>query len=445
MSLPGRHSLLWKLCALLALVCLLMASLQVDLHQRIYAANARLDEAAKLTLHTYARDAEHALQREGMRGLDSVLQRLREREQVWAVVVDEHQHSLASRPIEASERQKLDFVRRLDFPVGRPGGSPIYYVPFSDGRSRLVVELPARLDPRTHTHLWVLLLQQVLPACLALVLGALLYRVLIAPMVILRRQAHALSAGNLGARIGPRVARRQDELGELGRAFDHMAERLQTTVVFQRRLLRDLSHELRTPLSRLRAAGERETDITAMRQRLDREVQGMERLIADTLELVWLDTERPALPLETVEVERLWEVLREDACFESGWAAERMPCDLPADCRVLGNLNGLAQALENILRNAIRHSPPQGRVRLTGRRVQAGWHLWVEDQGPGVTADTLELIFQPFARLNAARPGADGYGLGLSIARSVVQLQGGRLWAENAQPGLRLHLELAAA
>lgn len=135
-------------------------------------------------------------------------------------------------------------------------------------------------------------------------------------------------------------------------------------------------------------------------------------------------------------------MLRENAGFETGWSIERMPCELPADCRVLGNLNGLAQALENILRNAIRHSPEGGVVRLAGRREGEQWLLWVEDQGPGVAESELENIFRPFTRLSAARPGGDGFGLGLAIARSMIATQGGRLWAENARPGLRLKLHL---
>lgn len=171
----------------------------------------------------------------------------------------------------------------------------------------------------------------------------------------------------------------------------------------------------------------------------------MEKLVGDALELVWLDTERPSLPLEEVDVGRLWDVIRENAGFETGWAIERMPCELPADCRVLGNLNGLAQALENILRNAIRHSPEGGVVRLAGRREGEQWLLWVEDQGPGVAESELKNIFRPFTRLSAARPGGDGFGLGLAIARSMIATQGGHLWAENARPGLRLKLRLPCA
>ncbi|MGX8249676.1 HAMP domain-containing protein, partial [Escherichia coli] len=93
--------------------------------------------------------------------------------------------------------------------------------------ARLVMELPQRLNPRKYNELWELLLQRVLPAVLAVVVAVLLYRLLIAPLAILRRQAAALSAGDLSARLGPQVTRRKDELGELARTFDHMAERLQ--------------------------------------------------------------------------------------------------------------------------------------------------------------------------------------------------------------------------
>lgn len=442
MKLPDRHSLLWKLSGVLALLCLLVVSLQVDLSRRVHEATARLSEPAKLSLQAYAKQAQRAWRERGTEGVDEFLADLRGRESVWAVVVDEQQTSLSSHPLSLPERRKLNFMRSLDWSVGRPGGWPTFFIPFSDGQAQLVMELPTRLDPRKHHDLWEALLQWILPATLAFLLGLLLYRVLIAPLVILRRQASALSSGDLAARVGPQVAGRRDELGELARAFDHMAERLENTLEFQRRLLRDLSHELRTPLSRLRVAGEREPDMAAMRLRVGREVQGMDRLIGDTLELVWLDTERPVLALEPVEVEHLWALLCEDACFESGWSIEQLPCELPADCWVLGNLNGLAQALENIVRNAIRHSPSDGVVRLSGVREGAYWHLQVVDQGPGVSPEKLEHIFQPFARLNVARPGGEGFGLGLSIARSMLHLQGGELWAQNANPGLRLHLRL---
>lgn len=446
MTLPGRHSLLWRLTGALALFCLFLASLYADLGRFVTEASSYLSDSSRQVLLDYAEEAEHAWRRDGAEGVDAFLVRLRERESVWAVVVDNGKRSLSSRPLDDEESQRLDFVRRLDFPVGRPDGTPSFYIPFSDGQGRLVMDLPWHLSPRRYSDLWNLLLERLLPALLAVLFGVVLYRVLIAPLSIMRRQAAALSAGDLSARLGPDMVKRRDELGELARTFDHMAERLEGTVAYQRQLLRALSHELRTPLARLRVAGESEQDLAALRQRLEREVQTMEKLVGDALELVWLDTERPSLPLEEVDVVRLWDVLRENAGFETGWPAERMPCDLPANCRVMGNLNGLAQALENILRNAIRHSPQGGVVRLQGWLENGRWHLQLSDEGCGVDESELEFIFKPFARLDDARPGDGGFGLGLSIARGAIALQGGQMWATSPQRrGLHMHVLLPAA
>lgn len=442
MRLPDRHSLFWTLLGGIALLSLLIISLHVDVSQRLDMATSTLGSDARDALSDYAHQAEQAWEEDGEAGVDRFLADLTTGEGVWAVVVGPHGRSLSSQPLRGRERKRLHFIRSLDWSVGKPGGTPTFYVPFSRSDAQLVMELPARLNPRKYNHLWRALLERVLPAGLALGLGVLLFRRVIAPLAVLRRQAIALSAGDLSARVGGQLTRRRDELGELAGAFDHMAGRLENTVAFQRQLLRDLSHELRTPLSRLRVTGEREQDNEALRQRLEREVQGMERLINDTLELVWLDTERPLLPLAPVDVGRLWEVLCEDVCYESGWPAAQLRNELPAGCTVLGHLNSLAQALENLLRNAVRHSPPDGVVTLGGCCEGDTWRVWIEDQGPGVAPEQLESIFQPFTRLNAARPGGDGFGLGLSIARSVTQLQGGEVWAQNRAPGLRVTLRL---
>ena len=140
----------------------------------------------------------------------------------------------------------------------------------------------------------------------------------------------------------------------------------------------------------------------------------------------------------------LWEMLVDDACFETCWPSRQLRCDLDSECWVSGHLNTLAQALENILRNAIRHSPPEGIVRLDGRREGDDWLLWLEDQGGGIDEGDLERIFAPFIRLDGARPGDGGFGLGLSIARNSLRLQGGDLWAENTGQGLRMIMRLPA-
>ena len=107
-----------------------------------------------------------------------------------------------------------------------------------------------------------------------------------------------------------------------------MAERLDEHMVLQRQLLRDLSHELRTPLA-LQVAAEGTLSAQLLRERLEQEVQGMQQLVDNTLELAWMDTERPVLALEDISIPALWDLLVENARFESGWAAERFRSDLP--------------------------------------------------------------------------------------------------------------------
>ncbi|WP_426427204.1 sensor histidine kinase [Pseudomonas palmensis] len=448
MSLPGRHSLLWKLCALLVVLCLSIIWFSRSGGAHLERRSYHLSEEARQVLKGYAVEAHAAWRSGGTPGVDRWLADLKIREPGWALVMGSDLRSLSSQTLTDEQQKYVTFMRELDWPMSKRSPElPAISVPFPEApqAGRLVIQLPERFMPSMRPLLVQLLIHGLLPALLALLAGFLLYRVLIGPLAHLRAQANALRADRLDTRVDPAISRRSDELGDLGRAFDHMAERLEKTVSLQQRLLADLSHELRTPLTRLHMAAENEPDDDVLRERLTREVQCMRQLVDDTLELVWLGTERPQLALDTVEVQTLWEVVRENACFESGWREGQLPMALTEDCLVRGHLNGLAQAMENIVRNAIRHSPANGQVRLGGRRDGDCWHLWIDDQGPGVAEAALETIFQPFTRLDAARPGGDGFGLGLTIARCRVQLQGGQVWAQNLKPGLRVNLRLPAA
>src|SRR5690606_387171 len=211
--------------------------------------------------------------------------------------------------------------------------------------------------------------------------GWLLYRLFISPLDRLRRQANALRGNRLGSLLPLSLTHRNDELGELGRSLEYLTQRLNDSIRQQQQLLRDLSHELRTPLSRLRVACESEVPREVLCERVEREGSSMQRLVDGTLNLAWLDSEQPQPERTPVDIESLWSLICEDACFESGWPRERLASDIPPDCQVLGNLNALAQALENVLRNAIRHSPADGTVKLTAHREGAQWQLSVDDQG----------------------------------------------------------------
>lgn len=442
-----RHSLLWKLALTQVGFCLLLIWAIWSWSLQVERSSYFLGPADQRKLADYAVQAERVWQSGNPENVERWRQALQHKEHTWVAVIGEHLQSLGTRPLSAEESRHLTFMRKPDWPLSRRLQDELPYVsiefPNFPLQGRLVMQLPERLLPVGLTPWTHLFTHWIVPALLAFVLGLLFYRQLIAPLTELRERANALRADDLESATASSVARRRDELGELALAFEHMAGRLRQGLKQQRQLLRTLSHEIRTPLARLRIASESQLCQEDLQHRVIREVDDMQRLVDDSLDQAWLDSASGELPMEEVVVLSVWEALSADAGFESGWPTSRLPCDLTDDCRVLAHLDSFAQALENLLRNAIRHSPQGGIVRLSGVRAGEFWHLCLEDQGPGVPESDREKIFEPFLRLDGA-PGK-GFGLGLSIARRAIELQSGRLWATQANQGLQMNIRLQAA
>ncbi|WP_136476163.1 sensor histidine kinase [Pseudomonas sp. DG56-2] len=440
-----RHPLLWKLALLQVGFCLLLTWLIWTWGLSVERSTYFLSPDDQQYLARYAQQAEAAWEKDGASGAEAYRQQLQRAEDTWVALVGPRLESLGTTPLSANEAGRLTFMRKLDWPMSRRLQDELPYVsiefPEHPENGRLVIQLPEHMLPTGLTPWTHIITHGVAPTLLALLLGLALYRQLVVPLNRLRDRADALRADDLQS-PGLPLQERRDELGELAQAFEHMAARLRQSLEQQRLLLRTLSHELRTPLARLRIAHDSNLAPEQLRERLGREVDDMQKLLVDTLDLAWMDTEHPQLPTEPVLVLSVWEALCEDACFESGWSHARLPSTLGTDCEVLAHLDSLAQAMENLLRNAIRHSPPQGEISLEGWREGDHWHLRLRDHGPGVPEAQLEHIFSPYQRL----PGSGaGFGLGLAIARRAIELQGGRLWASNAQPGLCLHILLPAS
>ncbi|WP_313457686.1 sensor histidine kinase [Pseudomonas sp.] len=440
-----RYPLLWKLAALQVSFCLLLTWLIWTWGLSVERSSYFLPAADQDYLARYAQQAEQAWLQHGASGVEALRRRLEHAEGTWVAVLGAHLQSLGTTPLSAEEASHLTFMRKLDWPLSRRLQDELPYVsiefPQHPEAGRLVMQLPERLLPTGLTPWTHVITHGVAPSLLALLLGLAIYRQLVAPLNRLRDRADALRADDLQSPALP-LQERRDELGELAQAFEHMACRLRQSLEQQRLLLRTLSHELRTPLARLRIAHDSALPPAQLRERLEREVNDMQKLLEDTLDLAWMDTEQPQLSTEPVPVLSVWEALCQDVCFESGWDRARLPCSLDSDCQVQAHLDSLAHALENLMRNAIRHSPPAGTVCLDGWREGDCWHLCLSDQGPGVPEADLERIFEPYQRLSGS---GTGFGLGLAIARRAITLQGGRLWASNGNPGLRLHLVLPGA
>lgn len=268
------------------------------------------------------------------------------------------------------------------------------------------------------------------------------------PIRYLQRAFEQAAHGGLEVRVGPLLSGRRDELADLGRAFDLMAGQLQQLLEGQRRLLHDVSHELRSPLARLQAA----TDLLAQQperaaefiERIERESGRMDQLVGELLTLARLDAGIAPRQRERVELAELVANVAEDAAFEGQQRGYRILVEGDDGAVLHGDRELLHRALENVVRNALRHSPDGGLVRITSQpEIRPGWlEIRVDDEGPGVPPAELEAIFAPFMRSAGAQAHA-GYGLGLAITSRVMSLHGGRASAENrAGGGLSVRLTL---
>ena len=272
-----------------------------------------------------------------------------------------------------------------------------------------------------------------------------LARYLTAPVVRLRKAAQKLASGDLTARAGMPSPHRHDEIAELVRDFDGMAERIENLVQAQKRLLTDISHELRSPLARLSVALELArqrsgAEASSSLDRIERESSRLNELIQHLLTVSRLEAGADAREKTTVDLEELIGEIARDAAFE----AQSRRCGVEVvvlnHCVVNGNPSLLHSAIENVVRNAIRYTREGTtvEVRMQDERTPSGSRavIRVSDSGLGVPQDSLDKLFQPFYRLDDARErDTGGVGLGLAITERAVRLHGGDVRAWNRDGG----------
>jgi signal transduction histidine kinase len=237
---------------------------------------------------------------------------------------------------------------------------------------------------------------------------------------------------------------RDDEIGQLGRSFNEMAERLERLIVSERRLLGDISHELRSPLARLKFAlklARTSSDSTAALERIERDVDRIASLVADIVEINVVEDDPALHDKREICVRDIIDEVVHDCAVE----AEMRGCAIEVNGNVCGQVHGnpelLRRAVENVLRNGIRYSPEKSSIVLSLNENAEDATISVRDFGPGVPAKSLARIFDPFFRVEEARnTNGGGSGLGLSIAKRAVHLHRGSITAENATPGLRVNI-----
>ena len=258
----------------------------------------------------------------------------------------------------------------------------------------------------------------------------------------LAETARAIGGGDLDARSGELDA--GPELDTLARTLDEMAVRLQTAQereraaeATRRDLITTISHDLRTPLASLRAMVEAiddgvVDDTPTMRRYADEMRRSVTQLVAmvdDLFELAQLDAGAIEAERERARLDQI--VLSAVASVEMQAEEKRLELvtvldgveDAPCSPR-------LARVLQNLLVNAVRHTPADGTVRLEAHRSAEGLEVSVADTGEGIAPEDLERVFEPFFRIDPARHGA-GAGLGLALAKRIVEALGGRIRAES--------------
>ena len=326
----------------------------------------------------------------------------------------------------------------------RRGGMHMVARPVIDPEGRLLVIVGTLHRPPRPTDLlepkalwWRLLL-------LALVVGALslwLARYLSGPVGALRRATLRLSAGDLSARVGKPVNRRRDEIGQLAHEFDAMAGRLETLVGSQRRLLRDVSHELRSPLARLTVALQLARDREGAQaaealDRIERETGRLDDLIGQLLLLERLEARAPDTEAIEFDLSTLLNEVVDDASFEASATQRAVELGSESSCPTQGYPALIRSALDNVLRNAVRHTAEGTTVEVSIDCGDASAEVKIRDHGPGVPEEHLETLFEPFSRVADSRErSTGGAGLGLAIARRAVEVHGGIVTAHNHPDG----------
>ena len=405
------------------------------------------------TLDLYTETAIGAYERGGADSLREYLAGIRSDSHMTAVLL-KNDRNLTELPIPAAATDLLDRAKgeqKSEYSFRSPWLGAIRQTRGNDVYILVAQIEPVRMfgnfvDPETSQFRLMLALLISVSLC------GLLARSITRPIRSLQRTAMAIAEGDLSARASPALRGRSDELASLAHDFDRMADRVQLLLDQQKMLLRDISHELRSPLARLSISAElvNRGDMAAA-ERMQSDIKVLEKMIADLLALARIDASDKHSRRDVVHLGCLLQQLVKDASFEGQTEAKTVVQTGTFDRHLRGDTGLLHSCIENVVRNALRHTPNGGVVEVSmSDTIDAGVAMVVisvTDEGTGVPEQALHQIFDPFFRV----PSPDshkqgGAGLGLSISKRVATLYGGTITAKN-QPegGLEVQVRLPAA
>ena len=422
----------------------------------IYAERLR-DAFAAFDYEETMLEASAALDRNGRDGLVQWLKDAPSNSDLTIYVVDSDMQDILGRTLPRRvERQLQRHSRRMR------GQNIDEHSPHNLRRPRPFSQLVSAdgevyaLDV-TSTHypptMWRGISQRTLLLILALIVSAaisyLLARAIANPIRKLRDATVSLADGNLDVRVGTTIGKRRDELGMLASDFDSMADKLARAAVQQTELSQNISHELRSPLARMRVALElarRQSGDLPEFERINTEAERLDELIGQILSYTRMDSSPRVEPTRIELVDLISEVVENVnyECKSDGIDGVNVLTSIDASPSLQGYADALISAIENIIRNAVRHSPPDGTVHVRLDQQNMTAKIEVRDEGQGVDESDLPRIFEPFYRTKDAPD--SGTGLGLAIAQRAIRLNGGSVIATNSEDGgLRIDISLPIA
>lgn len=315
----------------------------------------------------------------------------------------------------------------LTEPGGRVIGT-LYYLPqpsqgLEDAEELFIVGLNRAL-----------LIAGLASAGVALIIALVLSRRVLRPIEELTGAARRMEKGELEQRVH---VRNRDEIGELARAFNSMAQSLLRAEQLRRNMVSDVAHELRTPLTNIRCHLETLQDglvepTAQFINSLHDEAMLLGRLVDDLQDLALAEAGQLRMELQRVSVRA--EVERASVALRHQIAEARLTIsiDVPEVMEANADPERLGQVLRNLIANAVTHTPAGGSIRVHASREQDEIQIRVADTGRGIAQEALPFVFQRFYRTDASRERATGgAGLGLAIVKQIVIAHGGRVWVES--------------
>ncbi len=241
---------------------------------------------------------------------------------------------------------------------------------------------------------------------------------------------------------------RRDEFGDLAKDFDQLAQHLANKIDAQKQLISDVSHELRSPLTRLKIAigmiDNQSSNSPKMAEKLRQEANRMNEMLERLLSLSKLENTQDNQTQESINLSQLFNLIIDECEFEAEQKQIAINANISPEMMIKGNQESLYSGIENILRNAIKYTPENGKIECNLNSNQTLVELSIRDNGAGVEPSMIEDIFKPFFRPQDDRSRqSGGVGLGLSIAERAIKLNRGNIKAENVEPhGLKVTITL---